>query len=73
MRTINQYVLAKKNKLKITTVGVGVGLNQFNVLLGREEIVDINIYHGIDIEDELVRMLTEEIDRNILNDIFSLR
>ncbi len=34
-----------------------------------EMVQDIQAYHGINVEDELVRILTEEIDRAILNEI----
>jgi hypothetical protein len=71
MRTINQYIIENKRKVKLNlrTVNVNVGARPIRVIWTHEMVQDISAFHNIDAEAEFTRVLTEEIDRVILNDL----
>lgn len=69
MRTINQYVIEKKRKIKIYSRTVNVDTSLIQARWTTEMAQDIFAYHHIDVVGELTRILTEEIDRTILNNL----
>lgn len=71
MRTINQYVIEKKLKinLNLTSITINGGQHRLRVRWTPEMAQDISIFHNIDVEAELTRVLREEINRSILNDL----
>lgn len=71
MRTINQYIIENKRKVKLNlrTVNVNVGTRPINAIWTSEMVQDISSFHNIDAETELSRLLSEELTRNIDNQI----
>ena len=71
MRTINQYIIENKRKVKLNlrTVNVNVGARPIRVIWTTEMIQDISAFHNIDAETELTRLLSEELSRNINDNI----
>lgn len=73
MRTINQYIIENKRKVKLNlrTVNVNVGARPIRVIWTPEMVQDISAFHNIDAEAELTRILNEELNRNIDREILS--
>ena len=73
MRTINQYIIENKRKVKLNlrTVNVNVGARPIRVIWTPEMVQDISAFHNIDAEAELTRLLSEELNRNIDREILS--
>jgi len=69
MRTINQYVRENKNKLKLTSVNINGFTRSIRAVWTTEMIQDISTFHNIDAETELTRLLSEELSRNINDNI----
>jgi hypothetical protein len=69
MRTINQYVRENKNKLKLTSVNINGFTRSIRAVWTTEMIQDISAFHNIDAETELTRLLSEELSRNINDNI----
>jgi hypothetical protein len=71
MRTINQYIIENKRKVKLNlrTVNVNVGARPIRVIWTPEMVQDISAFHNIDAEAELTRLLSEELSGNIDNNI----
>lgn len=71
MRTINQYIIENKRKVKLNlrTVNVNVGTRPIRAIWTPEMVQDISAFHNIDAEAELTRILNEELSRNIDNQI----
>ena len=71
MRTINQYIIENKRKVKLNlrTVNVNVGARPIRVIWTPEMVQDISAFHNIDVEAELTRLLSEELSGNIDNNI----
>jgi hypothetical protein len=71
MRTINQYIIENKRKVKLNlrTVNVNVGARPIRVIWTPEMVQDISAFHNIDAEAELTRLLSEELSRNINDNI----
>jgi hypothetical protein len=73
MRTINQYIIENKRKVKLNlrTVNVNVGARPIRVIWTPEMVQDISAFHNIDAEAELTRIINEELNRNIGREILS--
>jgi hypothetical protein len=73
MRTINQYIIENKRKVKLNlrTVNVNVGARPIRVIWTPEMVQDISAFHNIDAEAELTRIINEELNRNIDREILS--
>ena len=73
MRTINQYIIENKRKVKLNlrTVNVNVDARPIRVIWTPEMVQDISAFHNIDAEAELSRILSEELSRNIDREILS--
>jgi hypothetical protein len=73
MRTINQYIIENKRKVKLNlrTVNVNVGARPIRVIWTPETVQDISAFHNIDAEAELTRIINEELNRNIGREILS--
>ena len=73
MRTINQYIIENKRKVKLNlrTVNVNVGARPIRVIWTHEMVQDISAFHNIDAEAELTRIINEELNRNIGREILS--
>lgn len=71
MRTINQYIIENKRKVKLNlrTVNVNVDARPIRVIWTPEMVQDISAFHNIDAEAELTRILNEELSRDIDNRI----
>lgn len=71
MRTINQYIIENKRKVKLNlrTVNVNVGARPIRVIWTPEMVQDISAFHNIDAEAELTRLLSEELSGNIDDNI----
>ena len=71
MRTINQYIIENKRKVKLNlrTVNVNVGTRPIRAIWTPEMVQDISAFHNIDAEVELTRLLNEELSRNINDNI----
>jgi hypothetical protein len=69
MRTINQYVRENKNKVKLTSVNNNGFTRPIRAVWTTEMIQDISAFHNIDAEAELTRLLSEELSRNINDNI----
>jgi hypothetical protein len=54
MRTINQYIIENKRKVKLNlrTVNVNVGARPIRVIWTPEMVQDISAFHNIDAEAE---------------------
>jgi hypothetical protein len=73
MRTINQYIIENKRKVKLNlrTVNVNVGARPIRVIWTPEMVQDISAFHNIDAEAELTAILSEEITAEIDREILS--
>jgi hypothetical protein len=61
MRTINQYIIENKRKVKLNLRTV----KSIRAIWTPEMYQDISAFHNIDAEAELTRILNEELSRNI--------
>ncbi len=66
---IRKFIFDNSLNFNVTTFNVGCVRRRLHTTWSPELAQDLQAYHGIDIESELTRLLSEELTRNINSQI----